>query len=57
MLDLPVLFAHKPSHVREEEAAVGVVGVGVGVRVLVVEAMVATPLVYVVLNGRRLQEG
>ncbi|GLH16445.1 uncharacterized protein GBIM_20714 [Gryllus bimaculatus] len=43
----------QPAHVREEEAAAGVVRVGVRLAVLVVHAVVAHPLVDVVLEGQR----
>lgn len=52
-----MLADHQPAHVREEEASLCVVRVGVGVRELVVHTMVAHPLVDVVLEGDRLEEG
>lgn len=52
-----MLADHQPAHVREEEASLRVVRVGVGVRELVVHTMVAHPLVDVVLEGDCLEEG
>jgi len=43
--DIGMFATQQPSAVREEEASVGVVGVGVRLAVLVVHPMVATPLV------------
>jgi len=45
------VFAHqKPSHVREEEAAIGVVRIGVSVGPFVVTTMVARPFDHVILK-------
>lgn len=43
--DVRMLFAHKPSAVREEETSHRVYRIGVGLRVLVVHSVVTTPLV------------
>lgn len=51
-----MLFAHQPTHVREKEAAAGVVRVSVGVAELVVHAMVSNPLDDAVLEGDCLEE-
>lgn len=48
--DIPVLADKQPPDVREEEAAPGVVGVSVRLRVLVVDAVVPGPLEDVVLQ-------
>jgi hypothetical protein len=45
------MFAHQqPAHVREEEATIDVVWIGVGVRPFVMATMVAGPLDHVILN-------
>lgn len=49
--DVRVLPNQQPADVREEHAPVEVVGVGVGLSVLVVHAVVARPLDHVVLEG------
>lgn len=54
--DVRVFSAQKPTDVREEEPALSVVRVGVGLRVLVVHAMVATPLEDVVLEGQNMHK-
>ena len=41
----------------EKEASPGIVGIGICFSVLVVNPMVATPLVYVVLEGHDMEEG
>jgi hypothetical protein len=46
-----VLLDEEPAHVGEEEAAGGVVGVGLGLRELVVDAVVAGPVVDAALVG------
>jgi len=48
---LGVLLHQQPAHVREEEAAVDVVRVGVGVSPFVMAAMVPRPFNYVVLES------
>lgn len=56
LLDHVGMFAHEqPANVGKEEAAHGVVRVGVRLRVLVVDPVVAGPLVDVVLPGTRVQ--
>jgi len=52
-----VLAAQQPADVREEESPGGVVRVSVRLAELVVHAMVAHPLVDVVLEGHRLENG
>ena len=47
-----VLLHHQPANVREEEPAVGVVGVRRGLRVLVVHAMVPNPFENGVLSTK-----
>lgn len=55
--DVRVFAHHQPAHVREEEPAGRVVRVGVRVGELVVHAVVAHPLVDVVLERQRLEQG
>ena len=50
LLDLGMFPDHQPAAVREEETAQCVVRVGVRLRVLVVEAVIARPFYYVVLS-------
>lgn len=51
------MFANQqPADVGEEKAPFGVVGVCVGLRELVVDAVVPGPLVYVVLLAQRQAE-
>ena len=52
-LDLLVLAEHEPAAVGEEEATLGIVRVCVGLRVLVVHAVVAHPLYDVILQWRQ----
>ena len=54
--DVGMFSAQKPTDVREEEAPFGVVWVGIRLRELVMDAMVATPLVYVVFQGQDVHE-
>ena len=51
-----VFSHHQPAHVGEKEASVDVVGVGVGVRELVVDSVVPTPLVDAILESYGLQK-
>ena len=51
-----MLFDQKPSNVREKEASLSVVRIGICFGVFVMNAMVATPLVYVVLEGHDVEE-
>lgn len=53
-LDLWVFANHEPAAVGEEEAALGVVRVCVGLGVLVVDAVVANPLYNVVLQNKQI---
>lgn len=52
--DVVVFLAQQPADVGEEEAVDGVVGVGVRLAVFVVHPVVAGPVNYCVLNGRKL---
>lgn len=45
-----MLLAHQPAHVAEEEAPVGIVGVGVRITVFVVQSVVSDPNVKAVLE-------
>jgi hypothetical protein len=56
LLHIGVLFAHQPAHVGEEEAALRVVWIGIGVAVLVVNAVVADPLDDRILHGDGVEE-
>lgn len=51
-VDLGVFALHQPTDVREEEAPVCVVWVGVRLAELVMHTVVANPIRYVVLYGR-----
>src|SRR5699024_8069391 len=53
---LRVLFAHEPAHVSKEKSTVGVVWIGVCLRVLVMHSMVTTPHVNVILQCHRVQQ-
>lgn len=48
-LDHDMFSGHEPTHVGEEEASLGVMGVRVGLRVLVVNSVISRPLVDAVL--------
>ena len=48
--------AHEPAHVGEEESPFGVVWIGIGLRVLVMDSVVTTPHEDTVLHGHRLQQ-
>ena len=54
--DLWVFLHHKPAHVSKEEPAQCVVGVGVSLRVLVVDAVVTGPLEDIVLHRYTVEE-
>lgn len=45
-----MLLQHQPADVGEEEAAIGVVRIGIGLRVFVVDSVVADPVVKRVLK-------
>lgn len=45
-----MLEHHKPAHVGEEESTVGIVRIGIRLRVLVVDPMVTNPVVKSILN-------
>lgn len=51
-VDLGVFALHQPTNVREEEASVCIVWVGVRLAELVMHPMVANPIRNVVLYGR-----
>lgn len=51
-----MLLAQQPADVREEETTRGVVGIGVSLRVFVVDAMVASPMVGGILEGNRVED-
>lgn len=44
-----VLLQHQPSNVGKEEAAIGVVRIGIGFRVLMMNSMISDPIVKCVL--------
>jgi len=50
-VDVGVFALHQPTHMREEETPVGVVGVGVRLAELVMHSVVANPIRYVVLRN------
>ena len=52
-----VSLAHEPADVRVKEAVVGIMGVGISVRVLVVSSVVPNPLVYRGLEAHCLKVG
>lgn len=51
-----MLLDQQPAAMREEEPALGVVRVGIGVCELVVDSVIADPLDDVFLRRKRLQE-
>jgi hypothetical protein len=51
-----MLLAHQPSNVGEKEAATCIMWIGVCIAVLMVNAMIANPLDYTVLECDRLEE-
>lgn len=53
--DLGMLSHQQPANVGKEESAVGVVGISVSLRILVVNSMIASPLVNVILVKENLQ--
>lgn len=57
LLDVRVLARQEPAYVGEEETALGVVRIGVGFAVLVVDSVVAAPLEDGVFEGQRLHAG
>lgn len=57
ILHLLVLLAQQPAHVREEEAAFGVVRIRVGFLELVVHSVVSRPLNHGVLEQNLLNTG
>lgn len=51
-----MFLAHQPANVREEEASRRVMRIGVRVRELVVNAMVASPFDDIIFHRHRLQD-
>lgn len=51
-----MLLAQQPANMRKEEAARGIVGIGIGFRVLVVHTMIAGPVVGGILEGNCIED-
>lgn len=55
-LNIRMLFAEQPAHMREEKSPGGVVRICISFRVFVVDAMVTGPMVDGILKGDRIED-
>jgi len=55
--DCRMLLGHEPSHVGKEEPSLGIMRVGIGLGIFVMDAVVPAPLVDRVLECDRLEQG